>query len=336
MNRLFSSLALAACTVIGPTTAAFADDYQTIFQAVDQTRLLGVLKDMSGSNSVTVNGETFTISERYTPASKANFRKYWTAYFQALGMQVNTLAYDTQYNIESQGHNVEAILPGKSADSIVIIVHYDSIGPHGSDTPGVDDDMTGMSTMLETARLLKPLQSRLQHTVRFVAADYEEWGDLEGSRNYAQYIKNLSQQQGFKIVSAVDDEQSGWKQGDDTFDVFDCGGATDSTTLGKQLIQTASQYSQIATTEGCMGDNSDHYAMWEIGVQAVVFSEHNPFQNDHFDAEGGDTFDKIDQNYFFQIAQVGVTFASEMVGIAPAGKSPLATPLASIFPGGNL
>ena len=176
-------IVLAAITVGVALTSlpALADDYQAVFQSVDQNHLQTFLKDMSGSNPVTVGDETFTISERYTPESKAHFRKYWTAYFQSLGLQVNALNYDTQYNLESQGHNVEAILPGKSADSVVVIVHYDSIGPHGADNPGVDDDMTGMSTMLETARILTPYGARLQHTVRFVAADYEEWGDLEGS-----------------------------------------------------------------------------------------------------------------------------------------------------------
>ena len=270
---------------------------------------------MTGYNPVTVGGQTFSISERYTPASKQNFRKYWTAYYQSLGMQVNQLAYKTQYNLETEGHNVEAILPGKSADSIVIIVHYDSIGPHGADNAGVDDDMTGMTIQLETARILSQYAGKLEKTVRFVAADYEEWGDLEGARSYAQYIQALSQKQGFKLVSAIDDEQSGWKEGAEVMDVFDCGGATDSTALGKELIQTVAQYSKLGTTEGCMGESSDHFAMWEIGVPSVVFSEHDPFSNDHFDAEGGDTYEKIDQAYFGEIAQVGVAFAAKVVGI---------------------
>src|SRR6185437_12886730 len=98
-----------------------------------------------------------------------------------------------------------------------------------------------MTEQMETARILSQYKGRLQHTVRFVAADYEEWGDLEGARNYAQYIQALSQKQGFKIVSAIDDEQAGWKEGSELFDVFDCGGPTDGpadVALGKELIQT--------------------------------------------------------------------------------------------------
>src|SRR5262249_61532121 len=53
-------------------------------------------------------------------------------------------------------------------------------------------------------------RDQLALTVRFVASDEEELGGLAGARNYAAYIKALSQTQGFQLVAAVDDEQSGW------------------------------------------------------------------------------------------------------------------------------
>ncbi|MFI5361876.1 MAG: M28 family metallopeptidase [Elusimicrobiota bacterium] len=300
------------------TGGAAEEVYKGVFASVDNGHIQALLKDMSGVTPVTVGGETFSITDRYSPASKANYRKYWTHYFKSLGMTVQELPYhNTHGNGETEGHDVEAVLPGQSPDSVVIIVHYDSIGPNGADNPAADDDMSGMSMLMETARILAAHKGKLQHTVRFVAADYEEWGGLEGARAYAKYIKSLSEQRGFKIVAAVDDEQSGWNEGSDhVFDVFSCGGATDSTAMGDMLVETASLYSDMTTTRGCMGENSDHYAMWEIGVPAVVFSEHDPFNNPHFDQEGGDTYDRIDQGYIFRIAQVGVTFAARVVGIS--------------------
>jgi Zn-dependent M28 family amino/carboxypeptidase len=303
----------------GPGRLGAAEEvYKGVFASVDRTRLEALLKDMSGVNPVAVGGETFSITDRYAPASKANYRKYWINYFKSLGMTAVELPYSNSHdNGEAQGHDVEAVLPGASPDSVVIIVHYDSIGPNGADNPAADDDMSGMATLMETARVLAAHKDKLQHTVRFVAADYEEWGGLEGARAYAKYVQALSQKEKFKVVAAIDDEQNGWNEGSDgVFDVFSCGGATDSTALGDELVETAALYSGMTTTRGCMGDNSDHYAMWEIGVPAVVFSEHDPFNNPHFDQEGGDTYDKIDQNYHFRIAQVGVTFAARVVGIS--------------------
>jgi Zn-dependent M28 family amino/carboxypeptidase len=313
------NLILLATSIL-VSSSAFADPsptYQNIFSEVDQSHLQQLLKDMTGYNPVTVGGETFSITDRYLPASKANFRKYWIQYFTLLGLDATEMPYTTTHTQgEQQGHNVEAVLPGKSTDSIVIIVHYDSIGPNGADNQAVDDDMTGMAILMETARLLSQHRGQLEHTVRFVAADYEEEEGLEGARTYAKYILAKSQQENFKLVAAIDDEQSGWNEGSSTvFDVFSCGGATNSDALGDLLVATATDYSKMTTTRACMGENSDHYAMWEIGVPAVVFSEHDPFNNPHFDQNGGDTYDKIDQDYYFHIAQVGVTFAARVVGL---------------------
>jgi Zn-dependent M28 family amino/carboxypeptidase len=297
---------------------AAEDVYKGVFAAVDDSHIQSLLKDMSGVNPVTIGAETFSITDRYSPAAKANYRKYWTNYFKSLGMATKELAYSNSHgNGEASGHDVEAVLPGASPDSVVIIVHYDSIGPNCADNPGADDDMSGMATLMETARILAARKGKLAHTVRFVAADYEEWGGLEGARAYAKYIQELAQKQNFKIVAAIDDEQSGWNEGSGgVFDVFSCGGATDSTAMGDMLVETAALYSKMTTTRACMGENSDHYAMWEIGVPAVVFSEHDPFNNPHFDQEGGDVYDVIDQSYVFRIAQVGVTFAARVVGVS--------------------
>lgn len=308
--------------------------YMDVFRAVDQSKLQTVLKQMTGGLPVLVNGQNVSITNRYTPADKANFRAFWLSYFKSLGIPAQEMAYNTRHRIgEQQGHNVEAVLPGKSKDSVVIIVHYDSIGPWGREAgnPGVDDDMTGMATLMETARILAQYKDRLQNTVRFVAADYEEHSGpgLEGARQYASYIQALAAKEGFKILGAVDNEQSGWNCLADascaateaegtTFDVFSCSGDGrhfDNAAMGDALADVATQFSTLKVNRGCIGQNSDHYAMWEIGVPAVVFSEHNPFDNPHFDQNGGDTYDKIDQAYFFKIAQIGVVFAAQLANI---------------------
>jgi hypothetical protein len=207
-----------------------------------------------------------------------------------------------------------------------------------ADNPGVDDDMSGMATLMETARILVEHKAQLQNTVRFVAADYEEQKNpgLEGARKYAKYIQGLAGKENFKILAAIDNEQGGWNCVDDhlcdktskmllhttgtIFDVFSCSGISDNhrynyPEMGDSLEQIALQYSSLNVSRSCLPDNSDHYAMWEIGVPAVVFSEHNPFGNPHFDENGGDTYDKIDREYYFKIVQIGVVFAAATVGL---------------------
>ena len=191
--------------IFGVTQTGFAQTpiYQQVFNNVSQSHLQELLKNMTGVNPVTVDGKTFSITDRYLPASKANFRSYWTSYFKSLGIPVQEFAYPTAHTSsgETNGHNLEAVLKGKSPDSIIIIVHYDSMGITGSEStnPAVDDDMTGMAMLMETARILSQIGTVPDHTVRFVAADYEEWSGpgLEGARVYAKYINDLAAKENF-------------------------------------------------------------------------------------------------------------------------------------------
>jgi Zn-dependent M28 family amino/carboxypeptidase len=222
------------------------------------------------------------------------------------------------------------VLPGASADSVVVIVHYDSMGPPGMETanPGADDDMTGMAIELETARIFVAHRAELGYTVRFVASDGEELGGLGGARAYAQHVLAASQAASFKLIAAVDDEQSGWNCHKDgacfdnvwpTYDVFTC---DDPTTprysypaLGDRLEAITRAYSPLHVNRDCIGANSDHYAMWEIGVPAIVFTEHDPFANPHFDQNGNDTFALIDTDYLASIARPGIAFQASLAGI---------------------
>jgi hypothetical protein len=315
----------------GPAPIAATDHLKEIFDQVDAARLTQTMRELSGVVPVTVNGVSITLGQRFDAAGRKRFRDYWMQTMRGLGLEINQFHYQAAGHPRA-GDNVEAVLRGPSPNSVVVIVHYDSIGPRGRETsnPGADDDMSGMSIQLETARLLVAHRAQLANTVRFVASDEEELGGLAGARNYAAYIKALSQTEGFALVAAVDDEQSGWncsadkRCGDNTFpafDVFSCGSgggrSFDFPAIGDQLEAVARAYSPLHVTRGCIGSSSDHFAMWEIGVPAVVYSEHNPFANPHFDRAGGDTFAKIDMAYLTSIARPGITFQASLAGVLP-------------------
>ena len=315
----------------GQDPTRLIDPIREIFDQVDGQHITQLMRELSGDVPVTVNGVSITLSERFSATGRQNFRDYWTQAMTGLGLEVSQLHYQAAGHPRA-GDNVEAVLRGPKADSIIVIVHYDSIGPRGRETsnPGADDDMSGMAIQLETARLLVAHQSQLVNTVRFVASDEEELGGLAGARNYAAQIKALSQSEGFTLLAAVDDEQSGWNCstdnlcGDNTFpafDVFSCGSGGGKTfdfpAIGDQLVKVVAAYSPLHVTRGCLGANSDHFAMWEIGVPAVVYSEHNPFANPHFDREGGDTFAKIDTAYLTSIARPAIAFQAALAGFRP-------------------
>jgi hypothetical protein len=326
--QLVAIIMLIGCQGQEETTdATFADDpaplavdhLKEIFDQVDGARITQLMRELSGVVPVTVNGASITLGQRFNAAGRKRFRDYWSQTMRNLGLEVNQFHYQAAGHPRA-GDNVEAVLRGPSPNSVVVIVHYDSIGPRGRETsnPGADDDMSGMAIQLETARLFVAHKAQLTNTIRFVAS----------ARNYAAHIKALSQSEGFTLVAAVDDEQSGWNCTADNlcgdnlfpaFDIFSCGSGGGRTfnfqALGDQFASIVATYSPLRVKRGCLGASSDHFAMWEIGVPTLVYSEHNPFANPHFDRAGGDTFARIDTAYLTSIARPAITFQAALAGL---------------------
>ncbi len=62
---------------------------------------------------------------------------------------------------------------GKPEERLLVIAHYDTV----EDSPGADDNASGVGVLLEAARVLEPLE--LARTVQFTAVSLEE-GQFEG------------------------------------------------------------------------------------------------------------------------------------------------------------
>jgi hypothetical protein len=301
------------------------DPLAAVYAGVDPARLDSVLADMTGYNTITLDGAATKISERYTPANKAKWRQYWTAYMTALGATVNEIDFPVKNLVgETTGHDLEAVFPGTSADSIVAIVHYDSTGAPGKEAqnPGVDDNMTPMAIQMETARLLASRDR--DHTLRFAATDYEEITTIEGGKAYAAALAK----QGVHVIAAVDGELSGWScwsegkctgtpRGKFTLATRTCDGKYDSSALGQQVHDVAAHYGTMTPDLDCDSDTdgSELYNFWKEGVPAFYFEEYDNDDNTHFDEGGGDTMAIIDATYYHQIGQTAAVMIASLVGI---------------------
>jgi hypothetical protein len=337
---------LATCCVAcggAPATSATSPDAagappgSSIYDQVDQGQLQARLGELTGLVPVTAGGSTFRITNRWAPAAKANFRAYFRQYMEQLGATVNELTFPIPNLVgETQGHNMEAVLPGKSADSVVIIVHYDTVGITGKEAqnPGADDDGSGLAMEMEAARVFAAIADRAE-TVRFVAADYEEISDnLDGDVAYVKYLQADAKAKGYKILVASDDDQTGWscwseglcstgsgaRAKDSTFQMISCSGDThhyDYPDLSSGIIAIAEQYSKtMLPTAVCDGSgDTDHYPFWQAGIPAYVIEEWGSENNPHYDDTGDDTMAHIDLDMLTETSRIQIAFQAKLAGI---------------------
>jgi hypothetical protein len=124
--------------------------------------------------------------------AQAKARAYIMGEFRRSGYSPAMKEYPNQYLPSlptGEGFaNVEAVHPGQVGEGTVVIgAHYDTV----DDTPGADDNASGVAVLLETARLLA--RTKVPREIRFVAFGTEEppsFGTINmGSRHYAQMLK---------------------------------------------------------------------------------------------------------------------------------------------------
>jgi len=239
-----------------------------------------------------------SIGERnvWRPGAMAAAAGYIQERFEDAGYTVNVQPFT------SRGltvNNIEAVLPGQGAADEIIVVgaHYDSV----ADSPGADDNASGVAALLELARLLAG--TTLPRTVRFVAFANEEapffYGDEMGSNLYAA----RAQAQGEHVEAMLSLEtlgyftdQPGSQRYPFPFSLFypDTGnfigfvGNLSSRSLVRKAVgafraSTAFPSEGVAAPSGIEGIHwSDHWSFWEAGYPAIMVTDTAPFRYPHY------------------------------------------------------
>ena len=214
------------------------------------------------------------------------------------GYQPRRLPYQArQYPVE----NLEVVLPGttRAAEVVVIGAHYDSV----PETPGADDNASGVALLLELARRLNGRP--LARTVRFVAFTNEEppWfrGPFMGSYVYAQALAREKVQ----VTAMISLEMLGFydpapgtqrypvpglaKLYPDTADFVAFVGNLEARPVVQRAIgafRAAAKFpsQSIAAPAFVTGiDFSDHASFWEAGFpDALMITDTSFLRNRHY------------------------------------------------------
>lgn len=176
-----------------------------------------------------------------------------------LAAELGRLDLATELYDYGEGADVIGRLPATTPSELWILVgaHFDTV----SQSPGADDNATGVVSVLATARALADLPCR-DHNVMFVLFDQEEIG-LVGSTALAGHLF----QTGVDLVAAHTIDQVGWDgDGDRRFEI-----EQPSTGLwtAYQASAAAIGVPVVRTTSGA----TDHEAFRERGFAAVGVTE---------------------------------------------------------------
>jgi Zn-dependent M28 family amino/carboxypeptidase len=111
------------------------------------------------------------------------------AEFERIGIEVARQTFDIpQQSTERTGINIIGELNRTANESppVLIGAHYDTV----PESPGADDNASGVVAMLECARML--VETGFQHRVTFVAFDAEEVQQpVEGLHGSTAFVENL-------------------------------------------------------------------------------------------------------------------------------------------------
>jgi len=217
-------------------------------------------------------------------------------------------------NIDGHSYDLQNVYCNKNGINdkrILICAHYDSrmknLGDSESRAPGANDNASGVSAILEIARVVK--NHRLEYPLQFVLFSGEEQG-LLGSKHYAKFVKDnniniyrlinldMIAYPAFnpeKIIIEIDNnkpEHNQVKENDH-----------DSIEFGKVMAHMSS-YTDLQITLGSIYDSD--YEPFEAEGFVVIGAYDGSAQEDqnpHYH-DSSDTPDLIDWNYLTSVTKM--------------------------------
>lgn len=223
----------------------------------------------------------------WNPAALQAAADYVEKTFALAGYQVGKQEF-TVYNRST--YNLEAELPGQTSPSDIIVVgaHYDTV----FDSPGANDNASGVAALLELARLLR--HERFQRSIRFVAFTNEEppfyFSENMGSRRYAMRSREKNE----NIAAMLSVETVGYyselpasQQYPFPLSIFYPAradfiafvGNTASRKLVRQSIESFRRTAKLPS-EGLAAPGfitgvgwSDHWSFWKAGYPAIMITD---------------------------------------------------------------
>lgn len=291
MKKISTLLFLSVVGFCGKAQS-FIQAYQTRANQVSQTNVTTLLQEF-GNLGVKTTGST----------ANTNALDWLKAKYQSYGYNASQITEDSFTYGSSTSKNLIITKTGTLYPNTYVIIcgHYDTITG-----PGVSDNGSGTSIILEAARILKDVPT--EYSIKFIHFSGEEQG-LLGSTHYVNNVvfQNNIRQLNLRVVFNID--QVGGKIGN-TNTTINCesdqsgqsGNDAASLAFTQQLATCTTLYSPLQTNMS-NAYASDYIPFENKGDIITGFYETTRSYNEH---TVNDTFANVDPTYVFNVGKASV------------------------------
>lgn len=255
--------------------------------------------------NITANLQEFSNLGIKTTGSQANTNalNWLKAKYQSYGYTASQITEDSFNYGNTTSKNLIITKTGTVYPNTYVIIcgHYDTVNG-----PGVSDNGSGTSILLEAARILKDIPT--EYSVKFIHFSGEEQG-LLGSNHYVNNVVFLNnvRQLNLKVVFNID--QVGGQLGNVNNNIKcesdqsgQSGNNAASLAMTQQLATCTTLYSPLQTTMS-NAFNSDYMPFEGKGDIITGFYETERSHNEH---TANDTFANVDPVYVFNVGKAAV------------------------------
>jgi len=228
----------------------------------------------------------------------------------------------------SQGDNIEVEVRGTSKEIVVIGAHYDTV----DESPGADDNASGVAGVLASARRCAGRRPRLSMRFVFFVAEEPPNFKSETMGSYA-YAKRCHDR-GETIAAMLSIESIGYydpRPGSQVYppllapffpstgDFIGFAGNTHSGALVRECVGAFRRHAKFPSEGAAMPEAidevgwSDQWSFWQFGWPALMVTDTAPFRNPHYHRPS-DTPETLDYERTARVVEGVIGVADEIGG----------------------
>lgn len=291
MKKL-TTLILVSLAVYSLKAQTFIQAYQNRANQVTQTNITTILQEFAGLGVKTTGS-----------AANTNTLNWLKAKYQTYGYTPGQISEDTFSFGNTTSKNLIITKTGTLYPNVYVIIcgHYDTIAG-----PGVSDNGSGTSIILEAARILKDVPT--EYSIKFIHFSGEEQG-LLGSNHYVNNVVFQNNVRALNLRLVFNIDQVGGQLGNlnnnikcESDQSGQTGNNAQSLAFTQQLATCTTLYSPLQTTMS-NAFASDYVPFENKGDIITGFYETQRSFNEH---TANDTFANVDPTYVFNVGKASV------------------------------